>query len=30
VKRCLAKNPDERWQTARDLKFELEWSRVIL
>ena len=24
VKRCLAKNPDERWQSARDLKYELE------
>jgi serine/threonine protein kinase len=25
VDRCLAKNPDERWQTARDIKLELEW-----
>jgi len=25
VERCLAKDPDERWQTARDLKLELEW-----
>jgi Tol biopolymer transport system component len=25
VRRCLAKTPDERWQTARDLKLELEW-----
>jgi eukaryotic-like serine/threonine-protein kinase len=25
VKRCLAKDPDERWQTARDLEVELEW-----
>ena len=25
VERCLAKNPDERWQTARDVKLELEW-----
>ena len=25
VKRCLAKDPDERWQTARDLMLELEW-----
>src|SRR5216684_2944448 len=25
LKRCLAKDPDDRWQTARDLKAELEW-----
>ena len=25
LKTCLAKDPDERWQTARDLKRELEW-----
>ena len=25
VERCLAKNPDERWQTARDVELELEW-----
>jgi Tol biopolymer transport system component len=25
VERCLAKNPDERWQTARDITLELEW-----
>jgi eukaryotic-like serine/threonine-protein kinase len=25
VGRCLAKNPDERWQSALDLKAELEW-----
>ena len=25
VTRCLAKDPDERWQTARDLRAELEW-----
>lgn len=25
LQRCLAKDADERWQTARDLKAELEW-----
>jgi serine/threonine protein kinase/Tol biopolymer transport system component len=25
VKRCLAKEPDDRWQTARDLEAELKW-----
>ena len=25
VTRCLAKDPEERWQTARDLRAELEW-----
>jgi serine/threonine protein kinase len=25
VRRCLAKEPEERWQTARDLKAALEW-----
>jgi len=25
VKRCLAKDPDDRWQTARDLEVELSW-----
>jgi eukaryotic-like serine/threonine-protein kinase len=25
IRRCLAKEPDERWQTARDLGLELRW-----
>ena len=25
LKRCLEKDPDNRWQSARDLKVELEW-----
>ena len=25
IRRCLAKEPDERWQTARDLAAELRW-----
>ncbi|MGO9259675.1 MAG: protein kinase domain-containing protein [Bryobacteraceae bacterium] len=25
VKKCLAKDPDDRWQSASDLKSELEW-----
>ena len=25
LKRCLEKDPENRWQNARDLKFELEW-----
>ena len=25
VERCLAKEPDDRWQTARDVRMELEW-----
>ncbi len=25
IRRCLAKDPDDRWQSALDLKSELEW-----
>src|SRR6185503_2925555 len=25
IRRCHAKNPDERWQSARDVLFELRW-----
>jgi serine/threonine protein kinase len=25
VKKCLAKDPDERWQSTSDLKTNLEW-----
>ena len=25
IRRCLAKDPDERWQSALDLKSELQW-----
>ena len=25
VERCLAKNPADRWQTARDVRLELDW-----
>jgi Tol biopolymer transport system component len=26
IDRCLAQDPDDRWQTARDIKSELEWA----
>jgi Tol biopolymer transport system component/predicted Ser/Thr protein kinase len=26
VRRCLAQDPEERWQSARDLKTEIEWA----
>jgi serine/threonine protein kinase len=26
LQRCLAKDPDDRWQTARDLRVELQWA----
>jgi len=28
VNACLAKDPDERWQTAHDLKLELQWIQT--
>ena len=28
VRQCLAKDPEERWQSAGDLKRELEWIRA--
>jgi eukaryotic-like serine/threonine-protein kinase len=27
VQTCLAKDPDERWQTAHDVRLQLEWMR---
>lgn len=29
LQRCLAKDPDDRWQTARDLRAELEWIAAM-
>jgi serine/threonine protein kinase len=26
IRRCLAKDPEDRWNSARDLKFELKWA----
>jgi hypothetical protein len=26
---CLAKNPDDRWQTAHDLKLQLQWVQAV-
>jgi hypothetical protein len=26
IRRCLAKDPEERWQTARDVALELKWT----
>src|ERR1035438_10134737 len=28
MRRCLAKDPDERWQSVKDLRSELEWTRA--
>ncbi len=28
VERCLAQDPEDRWQSARDVKSELEWAAV--
>jgi serine/threonine protein kinase len=26
---CLAKNPDDRWQTAHDVKLQLQWVQAV-
>jgi hypothetical protein len=28
VQTCLAKDPDERWQTAHDVRLQLEWTSL--
>jgi aminoglycoside phosphotransferase (APT) family kinase protein len=28
LEQCLAKDPEERWQCARDLRSELQWIQV--
>ena len=30
IRSCLAKDPDERWQNAHDLRLELQWSAEML
>jgi serine/threonine protein kinase len=29
LKRCLEKDPENRWQSARDIKIELQWISVV-
>jgi hypothetical protein len=30
VRTCLAKDPDERWQTAHDVRLQLEWGKRLI